>query len=218
MEREFSDANFEIRKPCRRFEWMLWSLPWWRLNHSVVTPARFSNLKVVSEDSLFRIHNTYYWMGIHLSNTAGYIGWVQRTSQILTDESNILSYLANLLEWRVRYKDRCSYMLASFPGLTPRFYLAAVEKNRDFSPQLWKSGRRPGNKTCYMQVFQPYSSGCYAMTMATIRKQPVAQVLSTCPTWGQLTYGKSVQSIINWREVWSVLERLTIFVTVDWRI
>ena len=46
QEREFSDTNFEIGKPCWSFDWMLHPLPWWRLKHSAKTTARFSDLKV----------------------------------------------------------------------------------------------------------------------------------------------------------------------------
>jgi len=47
VKRVFSDTNFEIGKPCQRFDWMLQtSSGWWRLKHSVEKLARFSDLKV----------------------------------------------------------------------------------------------------------------------------------------------------------------------------
>ena len=47
--REFSDAHFEIRKPCQRFDWIFFlhqgESAWRRLKHSVETLARLSNLE-----------------------------------------------------------------------------------------------------------------------------------------------------------------------------
>ena len=52
MEKRVLWYQLKLEKHCRHFNWMLQF--WWWLKHSVEMSARFSELKLVSENTLFR--------------------------------------------------------------------------------------------------------------------------------------------------------------------
>lgn len=88
----------------------------------------------------------------------------------------------------LRYKDRCSYMLAYCLVPRPHSHILSLscgEKSGFFSAavKIWEEAWE--QDLLHASISTLVSSGCYAMTMATVRKQPVAQVsnVGTAHLW-----------------------------------